>query len=79
MDSRGSSYCGIYISAIAAPMDKPTCRNICKGMGHMMVEGFEDWAAQITGNASIIQSSLAARTAGIAFTKMMISLVSQLL
>ena len=60
-------------------MDKPACRNICKDKRHMMLEGFEDWTSELMGNANTIKGSLAAWTAGVAFTKMMISLASQLL
>jgi hypothetical protein len=40
MDSKGSSHCGIYISAIMAPMDKPTCGGVCKFIIHRWAKGF---------------------------------------
>jgi hypothetical protein len=40
MDSKGSSHSGIYISAIVAPMDKPTCGGVCKFIIHTWVKGF---------------------------------------
>ena len=79
MDCKSGSDSGIYISATVALMDIPNCRIVCKVKGHKMVKGFEDWAFRLMGNSNTIQISLAARTAGIAFTKMMIYLVSQLL
>jgi len=42
LDSRSSKYYDLNISAIVAPMTKPTCRDMCKDKIHMLYEGFDD-------------------------------------
>ena len=76
MDSRGRNHYGIDISAFMARMATKTCRVMCKDMMDMLGEGFDNYSSVLARNANANQSGTAARTAGAASTKRMISLSS---
>ena len=79
LDSRGRNHYGIDISAIMARMATKTCRVMCKDMMDMLDKGFDDYSNVLAGNANANQSGTAARTAGAASTKRMISRSSWIL
>jgi hypothetical protein len=52
LDSSGSSYCGLYISAIMARMATKTCRVMCKDMMDMLDKGFGDLDSGLARNVN---------------------------